>query len=249
VAPGTNRCEFCAAALLVRACPRCFARIFHGHVHCPHCGVEVGVPAQADPDGETHPRTCPACVGQPELVARLVGEVLIDECASCFGLWLDAAAVDRVVRERSEQAMAPLRELGAPAPGPGMAAPAGAVPEPTVLGAAPRPMYLKCPDCGTVMNRVNFGRRSGIIIDACRGHGTWFDDKELPRVVDFVLKGGLEQAQRLEVERLRDEARRARAEARAMQSAGGLLSAPLSPRTGEVEVFGATLSLIGRLLR
>jgi Zn-finger nucleic acid-binding protein len=188
-------------------------------------------------------------VGRPELVARLVGEVLIDECRSCFGLWLDAAAVDRVVRERSEQAVAPLRELGAPAPGPGMAEPASAVLEPTALGAAPRPMYLKCPDCGAVMNRVNFGRRSGIIIDVCRGHGTWFDDKELPRVVDFVLKGGLEEAQRLEVERLRDEARRARNEARAMQSAGGMLSAPVSPRGGQVEVFGAALSLIGRLLR
>ena len=34
-----------AAALLVRACPRCFARIFHGHTHCPHCGVTVTEPA------------------------------------------------------------------------------------------------------------------------------------------------------------------------------------------------------------
>src|SRR5690606_29947112 len=230
---GAHRCEFCSAALLVRACPRCFARIFHGHVHCPHCGVVVEKPAQADPDGTTHARACPACKERQALTARLVGEVLIDECTSCYGIWLDAAAVERVIRERGDKAIIPLRELG-------MTGRRAALDTGGAAAAAPpsRAMYLPCPDCGTIMNRVNFGRRSGIIIDTCKSHGTWFDDGELPRVVEFVLEGGLEEAQRRELEEMREAARRAKAEAEAARSAGAALSMPASRHETHVELFG-----------
>ncbi len=35
--------------------------------------------------------------------------------------------------------------------------------------------YRPCPVCTRLMNRVNFGRRSGVLIDRCRAHGSWFD--------------------------------------------------------------------------
>ena len=238
VAPTSHGCEFCRAELLVRACPRCFARIFHGHHHCPHCGVEVVTPAQADLDGGTHPRRCPACDSAPDMTARLVGGVLLDDCGACHGIWLDVAAVERVVRERGAESLAPLRELGQSAPVPGAPAPA----------AAPRRMYIKCPDCGAVMNRVNFGRRSGIIVDVCRGHGTWFDSTELPRVIAFVMGGGLEEAQRRQLEEMKQEARRARAEAEAAGSAGAILSRPVEHHDPHLDLFGAALTSIVRLL-
>ena len=62
---------------------------------------------------------------------------------------------------------------------------------------APSPAgYVACPDCGKIMNRQNFGKRSGVIIDVCRGHGTWFDADELSRVIAFVEGGGLEASLR-----------------------------------------------------
>jgi Zn-finger nucleic acid-binding protein len=49
-----------------------------------------------------------------------------------------------------------------------------------------------------MMNRVNYGRVSGVLIDSCKAHGYWFDEGKLTRVMDFVAHGGLEKAQRAE---------------------------------------------------
>jgi Zn-finger nucleic acid-binding protein len=43
------------------------------------------------------------------------------------------------------------------------------------------------------MTRANFGRRSGIVVDTCRDHGTWFDRGELDAVLEFVRAGGVEE--------------------------------------------------------
>lgn len=245
---GTHHCQFCRSELLVRACPRCFARIFHGHSHCPHCGVAVGVPARANPDGTTSARRCPVCSAATDLVARLVGDVLLDECPACLGVWLDAAAVDRLVRERQALSLDPLRQMTALAPDLVPAAPQSGSPDgATPATGASRRMYLNCPDCAQIMNRVNFARRSGVILDVCRPHGTWFDATELPRVVEFVMKGGVEESQRREVEELREKARRAAADAEATRSrAAWSAEGGAEPRP---DLFYATLGLIGRLLR
>jgi Zn-finger nucleic acid-binding protein len=175
-----KQCEFCDAALLLKACPRCFARIFHGAKHCNDCGAEVEVPAIAGPDGNARVLPCPRCDGQV-LEARLLGNILMDECQSCHGIWLDRGAVERVIAASERPSVADALGIGRPA---------SRTPGESADFAR---MYLRCPECDTVMNRVNFARRSGIIIDSCRGHGTWFDHRELPRVVEFVSQGGLSQ--------------------------------------------------------
>ncbi len=83
----------------------------------------------------------------------------------------------------------------------------GAIPEPAVETARashpPDPIrYLPCPLCHTSMNRVNFGRVSGVIVDVCRKHGTWFDVGELTRVVAFVGSGGSKKTRAREMEDL-----------------------------------------------
>ena len=44
------------------------------------------------------------------------------------------------------------------------------------------------------MNRVNFADCSGVIIDVCHDHGTWFDRDELRRVIEFIRAGGMDLA-------------------------------------------------------
>lgn len=41
------------------------------------------------------------------------------------------------------------------------------------------------------MNRINFARCSGVIVDICKGHGIWFDREELSHIVEFIRGGGL----------------------------------------------------------
>jgi Zn-finger nucleic acid-binding protein len=41
------------------------------------------------------------------------------------------------------------------------------------------------------MHRRNFARVSGVIVDECRTHGTFFDAGELEDVLHFVRSGGM----------------------------------------------------------
>jgi Zn-finger nucleic acid-binding protein len=58
------------------------------------------------------------------------------------------------------------------------------------------------------MNRSNFARSSGVIVDLCKQHGVWFDADELPKIIEFINGGGLERAR--EKERIAISEERAR---------------------------------------
>jgi len=196
VAETESACSYCSAELLVKACPRCLSRVFHGHKHCPECGAELGLAATAEADGD---RPCPRCAAV--LRARRVGDIVIDECGACLGVFLDHVAIKRVVIDRAQSRAEALL---------------GALPHTEVhaLPAAGQKMYLPCPVCRVVMNRRLFATGTGVIIDVCRTHGTFFDAGELPRIIDFVMNGGLERAERKDLERMRETARRELAQAR-----------------------------------
>jgi len=60
------------------------------------------------------------------------------------------------------------------------------------------------------MNRSNFGRQSGFVLDVCRVHGVWFDAEELDGVLRWVVRGGEKRAEEREREEQRNAAMRAR---------------------------------------
>jgi len=43
------------------------------------------------------------------------------------------------------------------------------------------------------MQRKNFARRSGVIVDWCGHHGTWLDAHEVEDIAAYILAGGLER--------------------------------------------------------
>jgi hypothetical protein len=60
-----------------------------------------------------------------------------------------------------------------------------------------------------------------VIVDACRGHGTYLDPGELHRIVAFIQSGGLERARAAQLEELKERERRAvDAERRAARERG-----------------------------
>jgi hypothetical protein len=61
-----------------------------------------------------------------------------------------------------------------------------------------------------MMNRINFGKLSGTVVDVCKGHGTFLDAGELHQVVAFIRDGGLERARRRQLEDLKEEEGRLR---------------------------------------
>jgi Zn-finger nucleic acid-binding protein len=191
-------CAYCHAALLVKPCPRCLARVFDGHKHCPECGAALAAAAAGTPSA----RACPRC--HVAMVTRTIADVALDDCTQCGGSWVDRPTIERVLAERRQVRADEL--LGAYDA-------AGDAP----LPAPPGPMYVKCPGCAQIMNRKQFARGAKVIVDVCRDHGTWFDAHELPRVIRFVMSGGLERAAHEQIDEDKERARRMMADARTAQ--------------------------------
>jgi hypothetical protein len=98
-----------------------------------------------------------------------------------------------------------------------------------------------------MMNRHNFGRASGVVLDVCRPHGTFFDRAELHGVVRFIRGGGLERARERQLERLAEEERRARAR-EARSAAASVAMHPTSARYGSSPAASLDLGALLRIL-
>ncbi len=181
VESAAESCDYCGSALvrdpgeLSLVCPECYARNAEDARFCTACGVAFApepVPA------EGHELPCPACGGL--MPPRAVAGVPVHECPRCHGLWAPGESFELLVARATE-------------------ARRGASPEelaslrPRVTGANPakqRVHYRKCPECDGYMQRRNFRRSSGVIIDWCGNHGTWLDADELESIAGFLLSGG-----------------------------------------------------------
>ena len=183
--PDARRCPYCQARLATVSCPSCFALLFEGAAYCAKCGVRRG-----RTEGSAETAGCAGCGAAMRGVQ--MGNTRLLECERCDAVWMEAAAFERLCADQEGQA-AVLHRFGGRAPVPG-----GAV------------RYRKCVRCGTVMNRVNFGRLSGTIVDVCRGHGTFLDAGELHAIVSFIQAGGLERARERQLEDLKEQERRLR---------------------------------------
>lgn len=200
----STHCSFCDARLATVACPRCFAMMFVGSLHCSRCGARAA--RESDVEGEA--RRCPRC--RVELNAVAVGTASLSECPRCDGIWVDVESFERIIAEREEQSAV----LGA----------ASVVEKKSTAGLEPNKVrYVPCPDCGQLMNRVNFARCSGVVVDVCKGHGTWFDRDELHDIVEFIKSGGLEVSRAREKRELEEERQNLRQE----QTAAALHHRPL----------------------
>lgn len=186
-----TRCGYCRAQLATVACPSCLGPIFAGTRYCPTCGTTASrAPAT---NGQT--LVCPRC--RAPMQGLRVGEVELAECPDCEGLWLEAEAFEGVCTSRETRSAFLHRSA------PDQARHATKRP--------PQVRYRPCARCGKLMNRLNFGRASGIIVDVCRGHGTFLDPGEMKRITEFIDRGGLDLAREREREALVEEQRRLRA--------------------------------------
>jgi len=181
VTPLDDTCTYCGSEIvrdrrrLSLICPECYAANAERSRFCTACGVGFR-PEELKAEGYEVP--CPAC--EALMPARQVGGIPLNECASCQGLWVPGDHFNRLVSRALES-----RKKAEAEPVPGRA--------PRVKGANPfrqKVHYRKCPECAGFMQRRNFRKSSGVIIDVCRSHGTWLDADELERIAGFILSGG-----------------------------------------------------------
>ena len=131
----------------------------------------MGFTPQAIPI-EGHELPCPACdLLMPPTQVAGIG---LNECTRCWGLWVPGenfdALVSRATENARERGAAPRNEGGNP--------------------ARREVQYRKCPECQGFMQRRNYRRSSGVVLDVCHTHGTWLDADELEEIAGFILSGG-----------------------------------------------------------
>ena len=198
--PGGLRCMSCGAERSpdARACPKCGADVpavrcaecmtlnaAVGENACRQCGAELGLEPEPEPTRLLCPRGC----------GGLVIAWDVHECERCGGIFIGNEALAALVTRHR----------------------AGGERRTSIVPPTPAPdtvVYLPCPVCNTRMNRAVFGKSSGVIVDVCKTHGTWFDARELTASLAFVERGGIELVEKRERERKEAEARRAALEGR-----------------------------------
>jgi Zn-finger nucleic acid-binding protein len=216
-------CQHCGARLATMACPTCLKMMFSGSKFCPHCGAPA-VSWEATPEE----MPCPVC-NSPLLRGQL-GDSTLHQCGRCFGFWVDRATLERICREAEQQEVAPaFSEPPPPAPADGI----------------PKVRYVPCPSCHALMNRVNFAECSGVVVDVCRNHGTWFDANELQRIVEFIRQGGMEKAREHQRAELAAERRRL-LETRTLGSSDG--PAPALNSGPDLDFLSEAVRFIGGFL-
>jgi len=97
------------------------------------------------------------------------------------------------------------------------------------------------------MNRVNFERVSGILLDRCRDHGIWFDNSELDAVLRWIKLGGerVSDERQEQEERARASQLRFKVEPKTPEDARGAIFADSERESG----FDAIPSIVNWLLK
>ncbi|MEZ4224011.1 MAG: zf-TFIIB domain-containing protein [Polyangiaceae bacterium] len=197
---------------------------------CTGCGYELGLEPLGTPDG----LSCPDCRQHFQLFSGDGG--LLRDCEHCGGQFVEHALLKALLERREA--------YGSHAP------------RPPRFNPLDNPVrYVACPVCRDVMSRRNFGRNSGVIVDVCARHGTWFDAGELPRVLAFVEAGGLDFARRREAEerRQRQNDERVRRVERSLAPLSGPGTTPQMFKTRAAadlsEAGGLLLDFVSTLLR
>jgi len=170
-----------AAAKKTKECNHCGEQMNSKLIICPFCAGRVKKQVK-----ERQP-ICPRC--DVSLKAHFDedhgGEY--DICSKCGGMWMDRRKFRHATKEanvyndkkiKGEYVRGPRRN---------------------------HVRYASCVRCGKMMNRKNFRRISGVIIDSCADHGVWLDIGELEKIRHFIADGGLGKSRDREIQRNRED--------------------------------------------
>jgi Zn-finger nucleic acid-binding protein/predicted RNA-binding Zn-ribbon protein involved in translation (DUF1610 family) len=220
--PESVRCAYCHSSLATLVCSKCYGAIFVGMKHCPWCGES----AAAGKPAEGAKGKCPRC--NLDFLQVNINAKMLSECPACGGLWVDNDTLQEICthKEQQEAVMGfnPEAAIGI-----------------TPASAHPGRTYIPCPRCNKLMNRRQFAGCSGVVVDWCKAHGTWFDRDELRQVVQFILDGGLNKAREREKRKIEEERRNLREERRNLETLSRLAGDPsftASRETFDVDLFG-----------
>lgn len=177
-------------------CKSCSAPLPPYSSLCEYCGVKNDMDLQGiyeysitQQDGN---RTCPHCREPMETISiNGLPQFFIERCLKCMGLFFDPGELNQLLDDSVNQVYSiDLKKIW----------------DMNQMSPQRRGdhFYVPCPVCGELMNRVNFGSRSGVVIDQCK-HGVWLDSGELRKLLEWRKAGGQLLHEQIMTERARQE--------------------------------------------
>lgn len=225
--PDRRACPHCGVTVATRRCGLCLGMNLSSGRNCIHCGRRLPLESEGHREEKL---VCCGCSGP--MTPRRLEETQFDECDCCGGLWLGPSTMASV---RSEaEARARLRAFDV--------MPSAA---PATKPAAAAGGYRKCPVCSRHMNRNNYARGAGVIVDVCKEHGSFFDCGELTRIFHFIEEGGLEKMRQREKEEQRSAVRDARREAIEIGAADPRWDFGVQKSSSGIDLLGLLARILG----
>jgi Zn-finger nucleic acid-binding protein len=119
---------------------------------------------------------CPRC--REPLQEAVDERTKVDYCDRCKGVWVDFINEKEVLGIKPASftidELQRFRKLYKP------------------FGRVEDARYVPCPVCRQMMYRKIWGSHSGVMVDRCMDHGTWFDPGEIEKIREYVALGGVE---------------------------------------------------------
>lgn len=172
-------------------CNSCSAPLEPDTDRCQYCGVRNDVDLQAKYDYSIENlhsgHICPECnVALQTIDLKIKGHLYLERCSECFGLFFDPGEIeillDNAVSGDQTINLKHILNIN------------------NDRYQSKKVKYIKCPVCRMLMDRVNFGYRSGVVINQCRKHGIWLDNGEITHLMEWKKAGGQLLAQQKQQE-------------------------------------------------
>jgi Zn-finger nucleic acid-binding protein len=164
------------------SCNHCGAPLAANTNQCKYCGTRNDVDLHAKfpyiAEQTASNRTCPQCNIHLQTIRSTVDKKLyIERCETCFGLFFDRGELEYALHQSVSHVYEINLEHIDNINKDRYSKPADFT-------------YRKCPECSVLMNRVNFGHRSAVVVDQCLIHGIWLDNGELTHLMEWKKAGG-----------------------------------------------------------
>ena len=174
-------------------CTSCSGRLTGPMTFCPFCGVRQDVNLRQihfRDLGTDAALPCPHCFTPLDVIEfDSEPKVRIERCTTCYGTFFNPGELEVLLDAQTN----PFVWL-----------------DPVQLNQIskdfshdPQIAYRKCPMCAERMSHINFGGKSGVIIDRCGTHGVWLEGSELRRLTEWWRAGGKLIYQQNEADRLK----------------------------------------------
>lgn len=161
-------------------CHQCGGALAGAMTFCPYCGVRQDIDLRQIHFRDLGTRadmTCPSCESTLTLIEfDTTPPVQVEHCGNCHGMFFNPGELQALLDEQTNPLVwldtVQINQIAQD------------------YGHHHQVVYRKCPTCSERMSHINFGGRSGVILDRCGTHGLWAEHGELRRLTEWWRAGG-----------------------------------------------------------